>query len=544
MTRVTPMRAAGSRPRVLVRLPNWIGDAIMAAPALQILAASRAIDLHLVGLAATLDLFSGFDEPFHLARPLTRSGGKVRGLITSACELRPLGFDAALVLPPSFSAALHAWVVGAPRRVGWATEARRALLTHAPEQPARSVHLREQYGALAGALAEQLVGSTLAAASGPRLPLRAEELVAADRTWTELGFVPGGTIAVAPGATYGATKRWPEERFVDLARGLQQDGWDLLWIGGAEERPLCDRLVAATAPNGPGRSVSRAGRDGLRATLALLSSVRAAISNDSGAMHLAQAAGAPVVGIYGSTAPEWTGPVGDEAEVVRHPVHCSPCFARTCPTAIECLTGIQTSEVRAAVDRLCARPRPKGRPALFVDRDGTLLEFVDYLARPEEVQLAPGAAAALRRIRAGGFAIVVVTNQSLIARGRLDRAGLAAVHRRMEALLAEEGVELDGIEICPHHPDFGGPCACRKPEPGLLRRAAHRHALDLSRSVMLGDSWSDLEAGANAGARPVLIASGYGPESAARLAAAGGRVRDVEAWTVSDWSELAQRLMG
>lgn len=539
-----PTPADRSGARVLVRLPNWIGDAVMAAPALQALAATRAVDLHLVGLPATLDLFAGFDEPFHLEPPLVRSAGKGRGLISSARGLRKIDFDAALVLPPSFSSALHAWIAGAPRRIGWATEARRALLSHAAQLPTRDVHLREQYRALAEIVAEQLLGQQLAASSNPRLPLRAEELVVADRVWSEMGFPAEATIAMAPGATYGVTKRWPEERFAELGRGLLRDGWNLLWIGGAEERAACERLAALSVSSGPGRSVSRAGADRLRATLALLSSVRGVVSNDSGAMHLAQAAGAPVVGIYGSTAPEWTGPVGDEAEVVRHRVHCSPCFARTCPTAIECLSGIASADVRAAVDRLCARPRPPGRPALFVDRDGTLLEFVDYLARPDQVRLAAGAAEALRRIRQRGFALVVVTNQSLIARGGLDRVGLSAVHRTMETLLAREGVELDGIEVCPHHPDFGGRCACRKPEPGLLRRAAHRHILDLSRSVMLGDSWSDLEAGVAAGARPVLIASGYGPETATRLAAAGGRVNGVEAWVVSNWFELAQRLTG
>lgn len=163
------------------------------------------------------------------------------------------------------------------------------------------------------------------------------------------------------------------------------------------------------------------------------------------------------------------------------------------------------------------------RLAVFLDRDGTLNREVDYLADPDALEVLPGVADALARLRAAGFALVVVTNQSGIARGLLDEAVLAEIHRRLEDAV---GLAFDAIEFCPHHPDFGPAalrrtCECRKPEPGMLRAAARRLDLDLERSWIVGDSERDLAAGAAVGARGVLVATGRGAAEHARLRAAG-----------------------
>lgn len=158
------------------------------------------------------------------------------------------------------------------------------------------------------------------------------------------------------------------------------------------------------------------------------------------------------------------------------------------------------------------------RPAVFLDRDGTINVEVDYLRDPGDVQLLPGAAAAIARLGAAGFACVVVTNQSGIARGLLDEARLAEVHARLEELLADEGARLDATYHCPHHPNFGNapPCDCRKPLPGMLRRAAEELGLDLSRSYIIGDSPRDLEAGAALDVPGYLVESGKPVDLAAR----------------------------
>lgn len=167
---------------------------------------------------------------------------------------------------------------------------------------------------------------------------------------------------------------------------------------------------------------------------------------------------------------------------------------------------------------------PARTRAVFLDRDGTLVDELGFLARPEDLRLLPGAAEGVRLLNRAGWRAVVVTNQSGIARGLFGERELAAVHARLEAELARAGARLDGIFHCPHHPAEGTPplrqvCTCRKPEPGLLLTAARELELDLGASWMVGDSLRDLEAGARAGlAGAILVLTGKGAAELARHA--------------------------
>lgn len=169
-------------------------------------------------------------------------------------------------------------------------------------------------------------------------------------------------------------------------------------------------------------------------------------------------------------------------------------------------------------------PAEQRRPAVFLDRDGTINREVNYLADPADFELLPGVPAALRALRAAGYELIVVTNQSGVARGLLDLATLDAIHARMIAELADSGVPLAGIQSCPHHPDFGPAderdCACRKPLPGMLLRASDALRIDLHRSWMIGDTLRDLQAGHAAGTRAVLVHTGKGADSADAVRAA------------------------
>jgi D-glycero-D-manno-heptose 1,7-bisphosphate phosphatase len=161
-------------------------------------------------------------------------------------------------------------------------------------------------------------------------------------------------------------------------------------------------------------------------------------------------------------------------------------------------------------------------PAVFLDRDGTINEDVGYPARIDQVRIYPFAFEALRKIKEAGFAAVVVTNQSGIGRGYLTEADLAAIHRHIAAEFAARAVRIDAFYYCPHYefsdlPGYGGLCACRKPEPGMGRRAAADLALDLERSYMIGDKVEDVRFGLAIGAKPVLVRTGYGAESERRL---------------------------
>jgi D-glycero-D-manno-heptose 1,7-bisphosphate phosphatase len=166
-----------------------------------------------------------------------------------------------------------------------------------------------------------------------------------------------------------------------------------------------------------------------------------------------------------------------------------------------------------------ASPAPTLRPAVFLDRDGTIIEEVGYLHDPSKVKLIPGAAEAVRRLNERGVAVVVVTNQSGVGRGRFSESAVARVHDELARQLAGGGARWDGVYYCPHHPDDG--CDCRKPGPGMFRRAAAEHGLDLGRSFVVGDKVSDIRAGMLLGCRTVLVLTGYGVEEARRAGAAG-----------------------
>ncbi len=169
------------------------------------------------------------------------------------------------------------------------------------------------------------------------------------------------------------------------------------------------------------------------------------------------------------------------------------------------------------------KPEAAQRPrrAVFLDRDGTVVDELGFLSDPARVRLVPRAAEGIARMNRAGLRVLIVTNQSGIARGMFDEGTLAAVHARIQALLAAEGARIDGFYHCPHHPDFGSPCACRKPEPGLLLAAAREHGVDLASSWLVGDSPRDLEAARRAGVHGrILVLTGKGEETRAELARA------------------------
>ena len=172
------------------------------------------------------------------------------------------------------------------------------------------------------------------------------------------------------------------------------------------------------------------------------------------------------------------------------------------------------------------------RPAVFLDRDGTVNVERDFVRHPDEIELLPGAREAVHALRRQGFRIVVVTNQSGIARGYLDEATLARVHDRLDDLL---GGSVDAWFHCPHHPDTGvvpgyvRACTCRKPGDGLVRRAAELLDLDLHRSWLVGDSARDVLAGHDLPVRTVLVRSGKPIEAQRAALLAAGAKPDVEA---------------
>lgn len=148
------------------------------------------------------------------------------------------------------------------------------------------------------------------------------------------------------------------------------------------------------------------------------------------------------------------------------------------------------------------------RRFVLLDRDGTINVERQYLSHPKQVELLPGAVEGLRTMQSLGLGLVVVSNQSGIARGYFDEARVDAIHKRLEKLLLAEGVSLAGIFVCPHGPHDN--CACRKPKPGMARAAAREYGFELRQTFVIGDKPSDIELGRAVGATTLLVRTGYG----------------------------------
>jgi D-glycero-D-manno-heptose 1,7-bisphosphate phosphatase len=155
------------------------------------------------------------------------------------------------------------------------------------------------------------------------------------------------------------------------------------------------------------------------------------------------------------------------------------------------------------------------RPAVFIDRDGTVSEEVGYVNHPSRFQLLPGSGEAIRLLNEAGWLAILVTNQAGVARGYFSEAMVHEVHARLGSQLEAAGARLDAIYYCAHHPTVGEPpyrldCDCRKPRPGLVQRAAGDLAIDLNHSWMVGDRFSDIELAHNAGVHSAFVLTGYG----------------------------------
>jgi heptosyltransferase-2 len=260
------------------------------------------------------------------------------------------GIEEALVLAPSFRAALLPLMVRANRRIGMRSDARAALLTDALPVPNRDEHLAVQYLHLAGHL-----GADPKAPLDPVLPIGADEREAAKERLASLDVDGRQSIALCPGATYGDTKRWPPSRWIELARILSDRGRKLIVLGSGDESVLGGRIEEML----DSRARNLAGKLSIRESLAALTHLAGAVSNDSGAMHLAAAAGCPVIGLFGSTNPAWTGPLGSRSRAITLGLPCSPCYRRTCPTEIECLRDLSAEHVAEETCRLIG-DEPRG----------------------------------------------------------------------------------------------------------------------------------------------------------------------------------------
>lgn len=318
--------SVGDRARILVKATNWLGDVVMGMPALRALRAA-APDAHLTvmireELASLLGGAGWIDAVLAYAHP--RGLDRIRHLPRFVGEIRRGAYDWAILLPSRPEPALWAWLAGVPRRVGYALYRRGPLLTHkARLTPAVAAgHQTHWYLDLL----RQTLGIDGADAT-PVLDVDASAAARMQRWLTTARSQPQAPlVALSPAAAFGPAKEWGAERYVALIDRLAARGWEAILVGTAADRARCGAIAAAC-----GRpAIVAAGETSVGDLAALLSLCQGFVGNDSGAMHLAAALGVPTLGLFGSTAPERTGPVGRNARALYEPIACSPCLARVC----------------------------------------------------------------------------------------------------------------------------------------------------------------------------------------------------------------------
>ena len=331
--------------RIVVRLPNWLGDIVMAMPALV------AIRRHFVGAALAVAAPSAFAG---LCRAMTGvdeviglDGRGVRALAAHAEALRAGRFDTAILLTNSFVTALAVRRAGIPERWGVRRDFRGPLLTRGVRRPRPAErHHSLYYVALVHALGirsppEHLVLRTDAAARDAARAL----LVA--RGWNATDPL----VALAPGAAYGGAKRWPAEHAAAAIAALDARGVRTVLVGAGADRDAARAVESALAARGAPtvRPLNVVGDTDLAGLMGLFDACRLIIANDSGAMHVASAVGRPVVAVFGPTDESATAPIGPHT-IVRHDVWCRPCLLRECPLDHGCMRGIDgDAVVRAAL---------------------------------------------------------------------------------------------------------------------------------------------------------------------------------------------------
>jgi len=362
--------------KILVRVPNWVGDAVLCLPALRALrGALPETEMVLLARPWVRDVLPEKELNVRVI-PYSANGlfggehGGMRGRLQMASRLRQEKFGAAILFQNALDAALISWLAGIPVRAGYARQGRGALLTHPVARPRKNdglghethhyLELLRRLGLIDHyPLGERIV---LAASEATRASARAQ---LCERIEKEVGQ-PAHHIAdarplvgISPGATFGTAKRWPAPRFAELASLLSKEtGATCVFFGSPVESDLAEEVMAlANVP-----AISLAGKTSLAQFIELIQGCDLFVTNDTGTMHVAAALGVPTLAIFGPTNEQETAPLGPSVMVVTGEAYCRPCKLRHCPIDHRCMTSVTVERVfRAALPMLAEGIRaPQG----------------------------------------------------------------------------------------------------------------------------------------------------------------------------------------
>jgi len=334
--------------KILIRATNWVGDAIMALPALRVVR-KRFSDagITIVARPYIADIYRDQE----ICNQLVSYDSKdvhagFSGRERLAAELRAQQFDAALLLQNAFDAAWLAWRAKIPERIGYARDGRSFLLTKPVPLPRRGeipphekfyyLELLHRVGWLNSVPDDTFIG----------LHISEEKRRSADEFLCKSGARQGALrIAIGAGASYGSAKCWPPPRFAEVANRLQSEADADVILFGTSAEAGASTAICAEIRRTP---IDLTGKTTVADLAALLSQCHLFIGNDSGAMHVAAAVGLPIVAVFGPTDPYGTSPVTPRCSIVQQKPYCSPCFLRRCPTDHRCMTAITADMVEAA----------------------------------------------------------------------------------------------------------------------------------------------------------------------------------------------------
>ncbi|MFQ5500134.1 MAG: HAD-IIIA family hydrolase [Candidatus Zixiibacteriota bacterium] len=491
--------------QILVIRFGSLGDIILTSPTVLNLRI-RYPNAHLTYLTrsrfrAVVELFEGVDEIVTLDDP-----GGIADLARLIHKLSHRNFDLVVDLHGNMRSWLSrklldsSVVVQYPKR-----RFERQLIIRRHRFPDGAVHTIDMYndclkqiGAIAPAFRP-----VVRSAGGVTMPIP---------KWR--GWDCGRAIVIAPGAAH-PNKQWPVKRFAELAGQLiDQHGVSIVWAVTDVDAGRSD-LIGNLAADRFTELVSCP----LDQLATIIERASLTIANDSGIAHLSSSVGTPVLSLFGPTHPSlgfW--PRGMHDRVIDVDEHCRPCSLhgkRSCYREQRfCLDRISVEMVLDAAKKTLGETSDLF-PALFVDRDGTISEEKDFLSNPEDLQLMQGTVQALKLANRQGYKIIVITNQSGVARGLFGINSVEQVNARLMEILDNEGVAIDGIYYCPHHPagkirKYSCECGCRKPAAGMAEEACNQLGIDLRRSFVVGDKLDDYFFGHIIGAKSYLVRTGHG----------------------------------
>ena len=346
--RAAEPRAGGA---IAVRVPNWIGDAVLALPAVAALADHFGDrNVHVLARGPVAPLFVGLPRITDVVRVSEGGAGRLATARRALLGERP---ELGIVLPHSFGTAVELAAGGIRELWGYGGPLRRLVLDVAlPPRWLRGRHRWEAYALLAAAVTGQPVRERYPLARG------SGDVAAADALFVEGGLRPGDgapIVGIVPGA-HASSRRWPEARFAELASRLGREGARVVVLGSAAERALAARVAAAADP----APADWSGRTPLPVLAECFRRLDFLVTNDTGPMHLAAAVGTPLLDLCGAANEVVTGPRGPASEVVVHTLHCRPCVKNTCAYNLGCMTGIGIDRVHAIVRARIGQVRAAG----------------------------------------------------------------------------------------------------------------------------------------------------------------------------------------